>query len=59
MKRLGRGDPYCAAREGNVASRLVEPGTLALEPGSVRNYCSVVNAAIIVRIKRISSELTV
>ena len=27
MKRLWRGDRYCAVREGNVASRLVEPGT--------------------------------
>jgi hypothetical protein len=27
MRRLGRGDRYCAVREGNVASRLVEPGT--------------------------------
>jgi len=27
MKRLGRGDRYGVVRDGNVASRLAEPGT--------------------------------
>jgi hypothetical protein len=38
MKRLGRGGRYCAVREGNVASRLVEPGTPRALAGGVSGF---------------------
>jgi hypothetical protein len=37
MKRLGRGDLYCAVREGSVASRLMEPGT----PRALAGECQI------------------
>jgi hypothetical protein len=33
MKRLGRGDRYSVVRDGNVASRLAEPGTPVIYAG--------------------------
>jgi len=47
MKRLGRGDRYCAVREDNVASHLEEPGTPTLEQGGVSEIVIFQQAKVI------------